>query len=62
MISIDIRYEDLVQRPDEVQARIENMTDLVPLARFSEYPAFVRTPFLNSAHISISISKENQKH
>ena len=37
-----IKYEDLILNPDVVQSHIINRFDLSPVARFSEYPAFIK--------------------
>ncbi|MFH2053339.1 MAG: hypothetical protein ABIK96_12820 [bacterium] len=43
LISLELRYEDLVQKPDEAQSRIESVAGLARAFRFSEYPDFVDT-------------------
>ncbi len=41
LVKLEIRYEDLVAKADEVQARISEVTGLTASALFSAYPDFV---------------------
>lgn len=41
IIDIEIKYEELIQRPDQIQAELEGRYGLVSKHKFSEYPEYV---------------------
>ena len=41
MIAYTVRYEDLLQRPDEVQEALAAALGLVIVHRWSDYPKFI---------------------
>jgi hypothetical protein len=41
IIDIEIKYEELIQCPDEIQTQLEDKYGLVSKHRFSEYPEYV---------------------
>lgn len=41
IIKRQVRYEELVNNPDSIQKQLAETLNIVPVSRFSEYPAFV---------------------
>ena len=41
VLSYEVKYEDLIRRPDEIQKEIEELTGIESEHKFSDYPDFV---------------------